>query len=150
MEWLTGGGLPATRPEETKVATDSPRRKGIRRAAKLMFFSGVLFPIFLAIGLAVDEAGPLMMPIGLFFVGLVLMLYARLFSDDTPRAKDPVVYTPPVQMPGAQGPALGSETHAGLPPAANTSIPTFGNRVRTNELAQPRSVTENTTKLLDE
>ena len=149
MEWITGGGLPAKRPKDKKVGAVSPRRKRIRRAAKLMFFSGVLFPIFLVIGLVAEEPGPLIVPCILFFVGLVLMLYARLFSDDTPRAKGSASYIP---APGAQSPAIGSEaTHEALPPAANASIPIFGDqRVRTNELAQPPSVTEHTTKLLDE
>ena len=152
MEWLSGGGLPAKRPEDSTVAAISPRRKGIRRAAKLMFFSGVLFPIFLVISLAFEEGGPMVVPFGLFFVALVMMLYARLFSDNTPRVKSPLVSTPALQTPVAQNPALGADpTRNALPPAANTSIPTFGNpRVRTNEIVHPPSVTEHTTKLLDE
>src|ERR1044071_4979306 len=83
-EWLAGGGLPAQRNVEVQqVSANSPRRKGIRRAAKLMFFSGVLFPIFFVISLAVDEGGPMIIPILVFFVSLVMMLYARLFSDKT-------------------------------------------------------------------
>src|SRR3982751_6726026 len=72
-EWLAGGGIPATRTDEGQVAPDSARRKGIRRAAKLMFFSGVLFPVFFVISLAVDEAGPMFFPFAVFFVALVLM-----------------------------------------------------------------------------
>jgi len=152
MEWVAGGGLPAKRTEDAPVAGVSPRRKGIRRAAKVMFFSGVLFPIFLAVSLALEEGGPMVLPFGVFFVGLVLMLYARLFSDNTAPVKSPLVYTPAINTPVVQSPALGSDpVRSALPPAANTSMPTFGNqRVRTNELAQPPSVTEHTTKLLDE
>jgi len=137
-EWLAGG-LPAPRKTEVQVSADSPRRKGIRRAAKLMFFSGVLFVIFLAISLAVDEPGPMIVPFLVFFVSLVMMLYARLFSDKTA----------PVINHAAQTTTLGSASaRNALPPA--TSIP-INNRhqVRTNELAQPPSVTEHTTRLLD-
>ena len=138
-EWLVGGNLPAQPKLEMQVSADSPRRKGIRRAAKLMFVSGVLFPVFLAISLAVDEGGPMVIPFLVFFVSLVMMLYARLFSDN----RIPVIYQ------AAQTATLDSIPAPGaLPPP--TSIPISSRQqVRTNELAQPPSVTEHTTRLLD-
>jgi hypothetical protein len=137
-EWLAGGGV--QRVEQTEVPEPSPRRKNMRRAAKMMFFSGVLFPIFFVISLVVDEAGPMVIPFIVFFVSLVWMLYARLFSSNTPL----VDYQAP------QTTALGSMSARGsLPPATTTSIPVGRPQVRTNELAQPPSVTENTTKFLD-
>lgn len=137
-EWLAGG--PVQRVEQAEVSEPSPRRKNIRRAAKLMFFSGVLFPIFLVICLAVDEGGPMILPTILLFISLVWMLYARLFISGTPR----VDYQAP------QTTALGSmSARSSLPPATTTSIPVGRPQVRTNELAQPPSVTENTTRFLD-
>lgn len=144
VEWLAGGRLPAKTGEAAKApAALSPRRKGIRRAAKLMFFSGVLFPIFLAISIAADEGAPMVVPFLLFFISVVLMLYARLFSDKTVPA--------PAMNQAAQTSTLGSaSTRGSLPPAANIPIPRGGQQhIRTNELAQPPSVTENTTRLLD-
>ena len=140
-EWLAGGRQPAKRVDDEQVIAPSPRRKGMRRAAKIMFFSAVLFPIFLAISIGVDEGGPMIIPFFIFFVGLVLMLYARLFSAKTAPVPDQV----------AQTSTLGSTTARGsLPPAANIPMPGFGRQhVKTNELAQPPSVTENTTRLLD-
>lgn len=139
-EWLAGGSLQVKRPEAVQVSRDSPRRKGIRRAAKLMFFSGVLFPIFLVFSLAVDEGGPLAIPFILFFVSLVMMLYARLFSDKTA----------PALNQAAQTSALGSASARSLPPPINIPISGVGRQhVRTNELAQPPSVTDHTTRLLD-
>ena len=138
-EWLAGGGTPAQRNLEIQVPADSPRRKGIRRAAKLMFFSGVLFPIFLVISIAIDEGGPLVLPVIVFFISLAMMGYARLFSDPTA----------PVINQVAQTTTLGSTpTRSSLPPATNIHIP-GRQQVRTNELAQPPSVTEHTTRLLD-
>jgi len=143
-EWLTRGGVlasgvPARR--ETGVHPLSARRKGIRRAAKLMFFSGVLFPVYLAISLAIDEGAPMIFPVVLFFIALVWMLYARLFSDKNAPAKYQVPQT------GEFGPTSARDA---LPPATNMPIPNIGRQqVRTNELAQPPSVTENTTRLLD-
>jgi hypothetical protein len=104
-----------------------------------MFFSGVLFPIFLVISLAVDEGGPLAIPFIVFFISLVMMLYARLFSDKTA----PVInYVAPTTTLGS------TSTRSSLPPATSVPIPAR-QQVRTNELAQPPSVTEHTTRLLD-
>ena len=139
-EWLAGAQLPAQRKVELPFSEPpSPRRKGIRRAAKLMFFSVVLLPIFLAISLAVDEGGPMAIPVILFFVSLVMMLYARLFSEKT---------TPAINQAARTAVLDAISARASLPPP--TSIPIAGRQqVRTNELAQPPSVTENTTRLLD-
>ena len=134
-EWLAGGSVIAKPADKPAL---SPRRKNMRRAGKLMFFSGVLFPVFLMISLAADEGGPMVIPFFLFFVSLVWMLYARLFSD-----KNATVKIQP-----AQTTVLGSTpARSSLPPATTTNIPNAGrSQVRTNELAQPPSVTEHTTK----
>src|SRR5262245_6379528 len=96
-QWMAGG-LPARRIDEVQVTTeDSPRRKGIRRAAKLMFFSGVLFVVCLIFSLAIDEPAPLILPLAIFFVSLVMMLYARLFSAKTAPISTPATYIPVVQ-----------------------------------------------------
>ena len=103
-----------------------------------MFASAVLFVIFLIISLAADDPGPLAVPFFVFFAGLVMMLYARLFSSPVPQIK--AQYTPP---------SVGPMSNA-LPP--HTHVPMHDiphQRGRTNELAQPSSVTEHTTKLLD-
>ena len=139
-EWLAGG-TSATRQDEKTSEALSPRRRGMRRAAKLMFFSGVLIPIFVIVSLIADEGGPMIVPFIFFFIALVMMLYARFFSDKKA----------PVNSTVAQTSALGSTSARGsLPPA--TSIPISGigrQQVKTNELVGPPSVTENTTRLLD-
>jgi len=141
-EWLAGGRLPLVRRDEAPVDTVSPRRKGMRRAAKLMFFSGVLFPIFLAISIAAEEPGPMVIPFLVFFISLVWMLYARLFSDK---------YAPLNISSAPQTSGLGSTPPRGaLAPPINVPVPGVGRqRARTNELAQPPSVTDHTTRLLD-
>jgi len=140
-EWLAGGGLPVRRADEPPVAEPSPRRKHIRRASKLMFFSGVLLPVFVLFCAAIEEGAPLILPGGIFFISLVWLLYARLFMDDPA----------PATSYAAQQSAFGSmPARSTLPPAVNNPIPNIGRQqVRTNELAQPPSVTENTTRLLD-
>lgn len=145
-EWLAGGQVVPAKPQGQSEAL-SPRRKGMRRAAKLMFFSGVLFVIFLVISIAVEEGGPMVIPFTVFFVALVMMLYARLFSDKNP----PVTNQAYAPSQAAQTSVLGSSPARGsLPAAGDMPMPGIGRQqVRTNELAQPPSVTENTTRLLD-
>ena len=147
MEWLAAGRLPVKNADYDQAAIDSPRRKGIRRGAKLMFFSGVLFPVCLALSILIDEGGPLLIPVPFFFASLVWILYARLFSAKTAPVNQPI-FLPPV----VQSPSFGTTpSRVSLAPATNLSIPPTGrHQVRTNELAQPGSVTENTTRLLDE
>ena len=143
-EWLAGG-VPATHPAVKKVSSRSRRRKGMRLGAKVMFLGGVLFPIVLAISLAVEEGGPMILPVVILFVGLAIMLYSRLFVEDTPAFQGELAQTNRL--------ATVSEASA-LPPASNIPIHSPGDfarpRVITNELAQPPSVTEHTTKLLDQ
>ena len=111
-DWLAGGRPVATPALETLAAKQplSPRRKGIRRAAKMMFFSGAIFPIFLMISIAEGEPGPLLVPFFLFFIALAWMLYSRLFSDPNPKVNSQLTAQPPrlVSMP----------THSALPPAS--------------------------------
>ena len=140
-EWLAGGGLPVRPGVPAPPPELSLQRKHIRRAQKLMFFSGVIFPVFFLFCAAIAEGAPMIVPVGIFFVSLVWMLYARLFIDKTTPAVPPVVQTPAF----GSIPARGS-----LPPAVNNPMPNIGRQqVRTNELAQPPSVTEHTTRLLD-
>jgi hypothetical protein len=137
-DWLAGGRI--QRVEQPQVVEPSRRRKHLRRAAKLMFASGVLFPVFLAICLAIDEGGPMFVPCFVLFVSLVWLLYARLFISNTPS----VNYQAP------QTTSLGSiSARSSFPPATTTSVPVGRAQVRTNELAQPPSVTENTTRFFD-
>ena len=137
-EWLAGGLL-VRRTEETRLP--SKQRKNIRRAAKLMFFSVALFPIFLLMSIGIDEPGPLFLPALLFFVSLIWMAYSRLFMEDR---VDQNQFVPPA----AFVPATARVT---LPPASNMPMPDIGRQqVRTNELVQAApSVTEHTTRLLD-
>jgi hypothetical protein len=143
IEWLSLSGLPAGREQEAQAALHSPRRKGVRRGAKVMFFGGALFPIFLVLSIAVDEPFPLFVPIITFLIGLTITLYSQLFVEEFPLLQ------------GQQSQRFGPATKAAgqaLPPASTTPAQAHfaGQQVRTNELAQPPSVTEQTTKLLDQ
>ena len=145
-EWLAAGGAPlvvreAPAPAAASPAPLSPRRKGMRRGAKVMFISGVLLPFFIGLALAVDDPGPVIFSFLLFFVGLAMTLYARLFSDDVPRVKG--------KRAQQQIHAMNAEA---LPPAADSRAANFAGRgARTAEIVQPPpSVTDHTTRLLDD
>jgi hypothetical protein len=143
-EWLASNGAPVVRVQENPISLSSPRRKGIRRGAKVMFFSVALLPLFVFLSFLVDEPVPLFVPFITFIVGLTITLYSRLFVEDFPSIKSQLA------QPFGIGTPSGGQA---LPPASH--IPMYGpgnltgQRVRTNELAQPPSVTEHTTKLLD-
>ena len=112
----------------------------MRRAAKLMFFSAVLLPVFIAICAAVDGGEPLVLPAFAFFAGLAWLIYARLFIDDTEYA--PREASRRDLKAGGETPALSA---AQFVPASSFNRP----GVHTAEIARPPSVTEHTTKLLD-
>jgi hypothetical protein len=146
-EWLAAGGAtfvvrdaPAPAAPAAPAAL-SPRRKGMRRGAKVMFLSGVLLPFLVAMSAAVEHPLPFLFVLVIFFIGFSMTLYARIFGEDAPPAAKPAPAQQ--QLPGA--------TAAALPPAADTRLNNFGRRgVRTAELSPPPSVTENTTRLLDD
>ena len=143
VEWLAGGRPVVIQPPEPPAPQAlSPRRKNIRRAAKGMFFSGAIFPIFLMIAIAEGDGAPLIVPFFLFFISLAWMLYARLFSDPNPKVNYQQSAQPP-RLVSTPAPTF-------LPPASTIPISDMrGSQVRTNELAQPPSVTEQTTRFLD-
>jgi hypothetical protein len=134
--WLNEGANAPWTPIQKSIEP-SPRRKGIRLGAKLMFLGGVLLPICFGLALLINEPGPLVLPIMVFFAGLVWALYCRLFVDHTPALKPTLpaqMYRPPNEY---------------LPPAQVNSAPALGAREpNTAEMVRPPSVTEYTTNLL--
>ena len=116
------------------------RRRGMRRGAKLMFICAVLLPAVALLAFEDDAPGPLLLVCTTFLAGLAWLVYSRLFSDNVL----PVGNSWPRRDLGAAGhrPALGAPQF--------TPAPLFnGQRANTGEIYHPASVTENTTKLLD-
>ena len=138
--YVAANDLTTNRPDPSRQAEMTAKRRGTRRGAKLMFFSVVLFPIFLLFCILVDNPIPLFAPLTVFLTGLVMIVYARLFGDELIPARQ-----------RASDRDLGSGTNRpALGPQQLTPAPPF-NQQRANpaEIYQPPSVTENTTKLLD-
>lgn len=140
-EWLASGGALSVSETQTQAAQPLLRRKGVRQGAKLMFLSGVLGPVLFGLSLVVDHPGPLLVSVFIFFAGLAIMLYSRLFGEDVFPAQTNRAQTAPIEL--TSGPA------SFLPPAQAPLNPLGRQQARTAEMAQPPSVTDHTTKLLD-
>jgi hypothetical protein len=140
-KWLEGNASLATSKKGTPLKSHSARRKGIRRGAKLMFISCVLFPIFFLLVIVFDSPIPLLVPFTIFLAGLSQMLYSRIFGDDSPSIKTEQT----------QSSKLGSMLGNKILPSVSgmwikrTAEPQF----QTAELIKPPSITEHTTTLLD-
>ena len=146
----SGGMLPAYRTSDEPVPA-SPRRKGVKQGATLLLLGIVVVPILgmfasFAMGSTFLEILAGLAAIICFIGGPLRMLYAALFEEGAPKPRPQ--YGPPIPMhvppqftPHVQAPAL--------PPQPARSPGAWRRRPNTAELANPPSVTENTTRLLD-
>lgn len=147
----SGGMVPAYRTSDEPVPI-SPRRRGVKQGGLLLLSGAVIVPILamfasFASGSTFLEILAALAAIICFVGGPLRMLYAAVFEEGAPK---PVrTYAPPMPMhvpqqqfgPHGQVPALSP------PPAPR--MPSWRPRPTTAELANPPSVTENTTRLLD-
>ena len=149
-----GGGavvVPAGRAAEAQEGCrPSLRRRGVRKGAWIMLSC---LPQLLVVGLltGVDEefAVLALLPLLCFVVGLARLLYGAFFGERAAHAKTDA--SQPRSAPAT--PALrGAAARAPeLPPGWGQPVEGFtAQRVDTAEMVRPPSVTENTTRLLDE
>ena len=152
-----GGMLPVYRGSDEPVPI-SPRRKGVKQGGVLLLSGAVIVPI-LGILASFGNSAFLEILLGLaavicFVGGPLRMLYAAVFEEPAPK---PIpAYGPPAHMPAhmsnhmyaPQQFAPPVHNHALPPPPARTPS-SWRPRPNTAELANPPSVTENTTRLLD-
>jgi zinc-ribbon domain len=139
---LLAGEAAPTAGGATRKGILAGKRPGVRRGAKLMFFSVVLFPIFLAFSIAADSPGPLVVPFMLLLAGLAFLLYSVLFGEELLPARGSKNRD---ELSGAHG------AQQSLPPSTFVPASGFGRQpVNTADMSRPPSVTEQTTRLLDE
>jgi hypothetical protein len=144
----TGGVI----PQPTAAKCSSPRAKGVKQAV-FIFFLAIVIPaligvIAIALGFA-DFWFPLVLTAAviLVFNGLLRLAYALNFQEGSPAAgKDDFLTAAQTHMarPASVGVLPPQQTY----PAEQFSMPVSGNRHETSDL-EPRSVTEGTTKLLE-
>lgn len=150
---FNGGALPQTLPSAESKAM-SPRKRGLRQGG-MLFMSGILIVPLLAItlvgifnfeGYAVGIAALIT-----FLGGILRMIYALLFESTLPYGttmEENVLHT-------AQNFLGKNKSAEALPPPQSIPTSTYvppaaGNWRDTNDLNAAPSVTENTTKFLDE
>lgn len=143
-ELLTTGGISPTEKESNKSRL-SPRRRGVRQGAILLFIAMCLLPLSTLLGRN-GEVLPLMF----VMAGLMRMLYARIFQEGAPAERDKPAVFPQTTFDQTHRVGTGANDRM-LPPAQSIPVTTFqSRRSETKEMAEPPSVTEHTTKLLDD
>lgn len=142
-----GGVLPVRYADDGKSGM-TPKQKGIRQGAMMMLCTFLAVPIISIITVQLHIAPKFFIPLTafIFFIGgLMRILYAALIEADTPTAAlaPAQTYAPPAELNAARRPSF-------LPPQQSTPASDWRGRRNTAELATPPSVTENTTRLLDD
>jgi hypothetical protein len=152
-ELLATGGVLRSGGDELRESAMSPRRAGVRQGVVMLLLGSVIVPILGIINSYQTSTTMLEVLVAIsaviFFAGgLMRILYALLFESPAPSVKsDASTSTSPV-MPAELG---ATPSISALPPPQSIPVPNFkSRRMNTAELAQPPSVTENTTRLLDE
>jgi hypothetical protein len=139
-ELLASGGSAAGIATGTKSGKRPLANRHARQGAKTMFISGVLLPLAFVFSIIFDSPVPLLLPFLVFMAGLSWMFYFRLFGEET--SATPQTDAP--ARPGERQPTY-------LPAQHGTPVSDFNNPShRTAEIVQPPSVTEHTTRLLDD
>jgi len=154
IQLLSNGGLlPAYRAPDEPIPI-SPRRKGVKQGG-MLFLSGILIVAILGVfanftGSTFFEVLTALAAVICFVGGPIRMLIAALFEEAAPRPFQPYgqpahMHAPPMQAPQQFAPPV--QRPALTPPPARPQG--AWRRPNTAELANPPSVTENTTRLLD-
>jgi hypothetical protein len=130
----------------------SPRKRGVRQGGALILAGAVLVPLLAVLNAYTPlplEIFVALAAVICFIGGPLRMLYAAIFEEggSLRRQIGPSSYAPPASMPAQLGtPVRGSA----LPPSRANPASGWRPRPNTAEILQPPSVTENTTRLLDE
>ncbi|HEX5889873.1 MAG TPA: hypothetical protein VFY61_14290 [Pyrinomonadaceae bacterium] len=148
IQLLTTGGMLPVYHQSDEPQQPSPRRKGVKQGAILLLSGAVIVPILGVLASFSNAAFPQVLAalaaIICFIGGPFRMLYAALFEEGAPRRFPAYGPPPPIPMPQQFGPP---RQHTALPP--QPVRPPAWRKPNTAELANPPSVTENTTRLLD-
>lgn len=153
---ITSQNLPV---QSGKAKKDSPRRKGIKQGLFIFLLSFLIVPLLVIATIAANVREPFAVVIAAIILtvgGLLRMAYAVMFQSDEPYDKKSLEDANIFDT-AAQNFVRGANQSAGaLPPqqsipASSYMPPKAGNWRDTNDLTgEPSSVTERTTKFLDE
>lgn len=145
-----GGVLRSAGGDELREQALSPRRAGVKQGVVMLLLGTVIVPVLGIINSYQQSTTLLEVLVAIsaviFFAGgLMRILYALLFESSAQAS--------PKAQSAPSGPAeIGAPARvSALPPAQTIPAAHFTpRRMNTAELVQPPSVTENTTRLLDE
>jgi hypothetical protein len=140
-ELVANNGVPPSREAGLQQQVPFLRRRGISVGAKLVFLSLFLLPISLVGSIVFDSPGPFALPFIIFMVGLAQVLYTLLFKEQDR-----------LGISGARPTNLNTLEHRFSFPVSQGTPVTLNDsqRVHTAEMVRPPSVTEHTTRLLDD
>jgi hypothetical protein len=142
-ELLISDGVLVERRDKGAESRLSPRQKGVRLGALLMLTSFLIALIQALMPTLVDKLVVLAAPVVIcFLVGFVRLLYALFFEEGVGRSKE-------TALRNREAVALGDSVGTALPPAQSIPVSDWQPRANTAEMARPLSVTEGTTKLLE-
>ena len=147
----SGGGAPVEHGAEAQAGRLSRIQKGVRKGARMMLWT---LGLALVVGLLTamdDDFAILLLPLVLCFViGFARVLYGVFIAEKrAPRAKRNA--SQPHVIPGTAAQLGAAARGTELPPPRSTPAGGFtARRAETAEMVRPPSVTENTTRLLDE
>jgi len=127
----------------------APPRKGMRKAVWAMLIAlglAVIATVFTAVD---DDFGFLfLIPVLLFIGGFMRLLYSTFIENRRRSVKKETLQAQVGSATPGQVDTVAKVSELSL--AAGTPIEWFTRRLRTAEMAQPPSVTENTTRLLED
>lgn len=136
----------------------SPKRRGVRLGVLMMFIGFVLTPLIAILSAEINFPIIFVPLSAVFFIfgGLLRILYAAIFEEGRPKQSSlPAVppYLPPTEGEARRfAPPSSIYDYNALPPAKSIPVNHFNptSRANTGELVSPpSSVTEHTTRLLD-
>jgi hypothetical protein len=149
-ELIASGGTLVGREEESQISQPSPAMRGMRKGVWLML-AALPLTLVTALLTAINDSFAvfLLFPVLCFVIGFARLLYGTFFEERASRIKRDAL-RPHVghAVPGQLGTAArGHEmsTSEGTPIEGFTA-----QKLKTAEMAQPPSVTENTTRLLED
>lgn len=138
----TNGALPGFETEEN-IRPSLYRRATSSAGAKVMFVSIVIFIFVIFLAAAADAPELLFFPFFLFIIGAAMLAYKLIFGEKPPTQTE--VFT------AYQKTLYAAGAPATLPPATSTPVNAYEKPKRnTAEFVPPPSVTEPTTKLLEQ
>jgi hypothetical protein len=147
MQLVASGGEPSV-PEAPKTRERSPAMRGVRLGTWIILAS-FIYTLFAGVLSIVDDDFAILLLVSLaaFLVGFGRLLYAVFVQDRRERKQQETQTNTPAAIPGH------TTNNARYQLGQSTGVPvdSFTRPIKTTaEVVQPPSVTENTTRLLDD